>query len=256
LQYGGDKSKIPIIDYLSAKPAPTVPSVVDYVESDGVVSYKLDQSLPDVHGWLETLAGPDLNWLRALITSPTVVQGTSYIDNPIRRLLAPRAGQQVDITFDGTSPASLAVFGAARSHGEHKTSFKSVEIVFDKATKLINVTIFEDRRDVSVPLHLQFQYKPSMGFAPIHEIAEGRNNRIKQFYWKLWYGDDQDLPDIDIHETFTGPEVTINAETIERFCAVVGNEDSSFQSARNSEVKAPMDFAIVAGWQVCAMSVL
>jgi fatty acid synthase subunit alpha, fungi type len=60
-QYGGDERKIPVIDYLSTKPAPTVPSVVDYAESDGVVSYMLDQSLPDVYGWLEILAGPDLN---------------------------------------------------------------------------------------------------------------------------------------------------------------------------------------------------
>jgi fatty acid synthase subunit alpha, fungi type len=136
----------------------------------------------------------------------------------------------VDIAFDGTAPISLTVFGATWLYSQQKKTFKSVEIVFNMATKLINVTIFEDRCDVSVPLHLQFQ-------------------------WKLRYGGDEELPEIDIHETFTGPEVTINAETIERFCAVVGNEDSSFQLARNSEVKAPIHFEIVAGWQVSGNSV-
>jgi fatty acid synthase subunit beta len=92
-----------------------------------------------------------------------------------------------------------------------------------------------------------------MASTPIHEITEGRNTRVKQFYWKLWFGDDQELPDIDVHETFTGPEITIEAETIERFCAVIGNDDGSFKSARNSNVKAPMDFAIVTGWQVGAL---
>lgn len=210
----------------------------------------LNKTLPDVSSWLELLAGSGLTWLRALLTSSTIVQGTSYIDNPIQRLLAPRPYQKVVVKFNGSTPDSLVVYGAARSYGEHKVDFKAVEITFDHAAQRIDVTLFEDRRDVSVPLYLQFQYKPSQGFAPIHEIATGRNTRIKEFYWKLWYGDDATLPHIDIRDTFTGPEITIEADTVERFCAVVGNQGESFKTARNTEVKAPMDFAIVTGWQV------
>ena len=76
------------------------------------------------------------------------------------------------------------------------------------------MTIFEERRGVSVPLSLYFQYKPSMSSIPIHEIARGRNYRIKQFYWKLWYGDEEVLPEIDIRDKFTGPEVTIEASAV------------------------------------------
>jgi fatty acid synthase subunit beta len=186
-----------------------------------------------------------------LATSTTIVQGTSYIDNPISRLLAPRPGQKVVVGYDGSSPSSVTVYGAARSYGEHKPAFKAVEIKFTPTSKLIDITMFEDRRDVSVPLTLQFEYKPSLGFAPIHEIATGRNTRIKEFYWKLWYGDDAVLPNIDIRETFHGPEVTIEASAVEQFCAVVGNQGESFKTVRNDQVSAPMDFAIVTGWQVC-----
>jgi fatty acid synthase subunit alpha, fungi type len=188
-----------------------------------------------------------INWLRALLISPTIIQGSSYVDNPMRRLLAPHAGQRVVVGFNGTS---VTLYGAARSYGEHKPDFKALEIVFQASTKLINITIFEDRRDVAVPLSLQFQYKPALDFAPIHEIAEGRNTRIKEFYWKLWYGDDAVLPDINIHDVFTGPEITIEASAVEQFCDVVGNQGESFKMARTTEVKAPMDFAIVTGWQV------
>ena len=76
------------------------------------------------------------------------------------------------------------------------------------------------------------------------------NERIKAFYWKLWYGDDKSLPAIDIREKFVGPEVTILAEDVEQFCVVVGNQGESFKTARSEEVQAPMDFAIVTGWQV------
>jgi fatty acid synthase subunit alpha len=93
-----------------------------------------------------------------------------------------------------------------------------------------------------------------MGSAPIHEIADGRNECIKQFYWKLWYGDNEVLPTIDIRDKFTGPEVTIEAEAVETFCAVVGNQSESFKVARSSDATAPMDFAIVTGSQTLGQS--
>lgn len=244
--YGGDSSKIPTIDYLGAQPTSTpVISGVERVASGSEVTYTIGDALPEPSAWLETLAGPELSWSRALITSPLIVQGSSFIDNPIRRLLNPRRGQKIVV-----SPASIKLYGAARSFGPHQDDFQTLNIAYTASSGVIEITIFEERRGVSVPLALQFQYKPSMGSAPIHEIAEGRNQRIKAFYWKLWYGDNETLPAIDIKETFVGPEVTIEAEAVETFCAVVGNQGEHFKSARTEEVKAPMDFAIVTGWQV------
>jgi fatty acid synthase subunit beta len=166
------------------------------------------------------LAGSELNWLFALISSPTVVQGTSYVDNAllVRRILVPRAGQKVVVKYAGSLPLSVTVYGAARSYGEHVPTFKALSIVFNPETKLIDLTLFEERQDVAIPLSLQFQYCPSQGFAPIHEIASGRNERIKQFYWKLWFGNNEVLPNFDIHESFVGPDAAINSSDVEQFC--------------------------------------
>jgi fatty acid synthase subunit alpha, fungi type len=244
--YNGDVSKVPTVDYLGPKPE-VLPKLTSFgkVQSGDEITYTLGDSLPDRSAWLQTLAGPNLSWLRALLTSDTIVQGTSYIDNPIHRLLAPRRGQKVVVT-----PTSINVYGAARSYGRHIDGFKAVEILYTPSSHLIDITIFEERLDVSVPLSLHFEYKPSMGSTPIHEIAEGRNERIKQFYWKLWYGDNEVLPKIDIRDKFTGPETTVEAGAVEAFCAIVGNQGESFKTVRNSDAKAPMDFAIVTGWQV------
>ena len=161
------------------------------------------------------------------------MQGTSYIDNPIHRLLAPRRGQKVVVT-----PTSINIYDAACSYGRHIDGFKAVEILYTSSSHLIDITIFEERLDVSVPLSPHFEHKPSMGM-PIHEIAEGRNERIKQFYWKLWYGDNEVLPKIDIRDKFTGPETTVEAGTVEAFCAVIGNQGESFKTVRNSDAQAP-----------------
>jgi hypothetical protein len=55
----------------------------------------------------------------------TIVQGISYIDNPIRRLLAPSLGYKIIV-----SPTSVIVHGADWSYGSRKDGFKAVEILY------------------------------------------------------------------------------------------------------------------------------
>ncbi|KAL1666812.1 acyl transferase domain-containing protein, partial [Schizophyllum commune] len=251
--YGNDESKVPVVDYLAARPK-SVPSLHSS-KADGKVVFQTGASVPSTASWLESLAGPELSWLRALITSKTIVQGGSYIDNPLRRILIPRPHQKVVVDYTGDVPSHLSAFGAMRSHGAHDPDFQAVDIAYDAASKKISLTLFEERRGVSVPLNLEFVYKPEQGFAPIHEVAEGRNDRIKAFYWKLWYGDDEALPNIDVRDVLKGAEVTIKAEDVEQFCAVVGNQGEAFKSAREETPMAPMDFAIVTGWQAIIKSI-
>jgi fatty acid synthase subunit alpha len=247
--YDGDASKVPMVDYLA--PAVIAPSYfVESAKEKNNIVFSISEDVPEPSVWLENLAGPHLNWLRAILTSPTIVRGTSYVDNPLKRLLAPRPGQKVIVLTDGSAPTGLEIYGATRSFGIQKPSFKAVEIQYTASSGAIDLTLFEDRREISVPLQLQFKYVPSTGSVPIHEVADGRNNRIKDFYWRLWFGDNEVLPSISVRETFSGPEVTIQTSDIETFCAVVGNEGESFKTARKEKVQAPMDFGIVTGWQV------
>lgn len=250
-KYKGDVSNVPVVDYLAPVPKST-PSLVGVTRtvSGNQVTYEVSDQLPDTNVWLETLAGPNLSWLRALLTSKTIVRGSSYLDNALQRLLAPRRGQKVVVAYSDSVPTTVTFYGGARSYGPHIEIFKAVEIVYTASSKAIEVTVFEERGGVSVPLSLHFIYKPSQGFNPIHEVAADRNKHIKEFYWKLWYGDNETLPNININDTFAGPEVTISEEDVEQFCAVVGNQGEAYTSARTKDTQAPMDFAIVTGWKV------
>ncbi|KZS94178.1 fatty acid synthase [Sistotremastrum niveocremeum HHB9708] len=254
--YKKDIASVPTIDSLGIPAAVAAPSLsVQKTETATSIVYKIGASAPSADAWLQTLAGPSVGWLRALLTSPIIVQGTSYIDNPVKRLLAPRAHQEVELGLSGKEVVSVIARGGARSHGVHKPEFKALEITYKSSTKAISLVLYEDRRDVAVPLHFSFVYRPEQGFAPIHEVVEGRNTRIKEFYWKLWFGDDTSLPKIDTRQTFVGPEVVIDAAAVERFCAVVGNQGEAFKGSRSTSVKAPMDFAIVTGWQAIMQAI-
>jgi len=85
-----------------------------------------------------------------------------------------------------------------------------------------------------------------MLFTPIHEIAEGQNIRFIGSCGMVM-----------MRNYLTSMSTTLllvrkwlsMSGIIEKFCTVVGE---SFKSARNTDVMAPMDFAIVTGWQVRA----
>ena len=255
--YQGDLNQIPSMEYIGGLlprlPADISLPGVDVTTNESSTTYKVHTAVADPTQWLEVLAGPSANWLRALLTSAVVVQGDAYIDNPVRRVFAPRIGQTVTVQYDKDVPHSVTIYGGARSYGSHKADFKAVELTFEPSSRTISLTIFEDRQDSSLPLLFEFHYRPEQGYAPIHEVVVGRNKRIKAFYWKLWFGDDSELPDIEFRDTFIGPEVVVDASIVERFCSVVGNQSESFTSGRNNDVKAPMDFSIVTGWQVSTL---
>ena len=87
----------------------------DYCCRTTKATYKIGSQVPDSAAWLEALAGSELTWLRAFLTSTTIIQGNAYIDNPIRRLLAPRAKQQVVVDYKDSVPVAITLYGSSTS---------------------------------------------------------------------------------------------------------------------------------------------
>jgi fatty acid synthase subunit beta len=88
------------------------------------------------------------------VQSEFVVQGTSYITNPLRRVLVPRAGQKIVICLLGDQPNQFSICSAARSFGQRQPDFLAVDIRYDTSSRLINLTLFEERQHDAVPLYL------------------------------------------------------------------------------------------------------
>ena len=262
--YDNDESKVPFADYVSSDvPAISFDSVISEHSiaadtssgPDGQVvkTFKVGASIPDAKDWLEMLAGSRTSWLRALLRNVSVVQGRNYADNPIVRMLAPRANQTAKVVFSASGePLSLTFFGSARSYGRHDDNFKAVEVVKALESNKINVSVFEERLGESVPLQLQFVYRPDQPFASIHEVMEGRNDRIKQFYWQLWFSAAMPAPaQLAATKEFSSPTKSLDDKTIKQFCQIVENRGEPF-----TQGQAPMDFAIVAGWEAIMQALM
>ena len=92
---------------------------------------------------------------------------------------------------------------------------------------------------------------PSTPYAPIQEITDDRNARIKQHYWDLWSLAPSDgMAALKISQEFEGENVVISEEDIESFCRVVGNEGEAYKHGHQGGTRVPMDFAIKLGWKV------
>ncbi|KAK4046934.1 fatty acid synthase alpha subunit Lsd1 [Microbotryomycetes sp. JL201] len=127
----------------------------------------------------------------------------------------------------------------------------ALSITFDNASSVINMTLHNHQPDASkpsVPLELKYKYEPSAPYAPVQEITDDRNARIKEHYWKLWeLGNDQHS--LKITDEFQGETVTITEDDIESFCRVVGNDGETYKKGHKTGMQVPMDFAIKLGWK-------
>ncbi|KAJ1928591.1 fatty acid synthase alpha subunit Lsd1, partial [Linderina pennispora] len=122
--YGGDESKVPTVAYLGNAPnVHAAPAHVKITVTESQRSYKLSNRkshLPETEAWLKTLAGNELNWLRALLTTPIVAQDRKYVDNIARRVLRPLVGQTVNVSLKDGKPQSVEVIDA---HGVKALDF-------------------------------------------------------------------------------------------------------------------------------------
>jgi len=165
----------------------------------------------------------------------------------MRRVFAPTHGMRVEIT-NADQPAHTVISVHEPTNGGKYV--QTVEISMNKKNEIL-VNMVEDRTasHQSEALPLKFTYHPETGYAPIREVMEGRNDRIKEFYYRIWFGDEAVPFDTQVDSKFEGGKATVTGEAINDFVHAVGNTGEAFVDRPGKEVFAPMDFAIVAGWK-------
>ncbi|KAI1168828.1 fatty acid synthase beta subunit dehydratase [Nemania serpens] len=253
--YGGKTSSIPTIEYFGGKLIETeAPSDLEGLvisEDEQKNTYRLSSSpaatLPSVEAWLSLLAGPSRGWRHALFTSEVIVQGKKYQTNPMKRIFAPVRGLFVEVRHPD-EPAKTSII--VREQPRHNHYQDVIEVKFD-GKREITVSMIKDTTALGQPvsLPLRFVYRPEAGYAPIHEVMEGRNDRIKEFYWRAWFGNEPLNLDSDVHSQFDGGKTVITSSDINDFVHAVGNTGEAFVDRPGKDMLAPMDFAIVVGWK-------
>jgi fatty acid synthase subunit beta, fungi type len=255
--YDNDKYKIPVIDYFGRN---LVQATEDRTRLDGLtisdtpekITFKLsaapNATLPSIESWMNLLSGETFSWRHAFFQLDIIVQGVKYLSNPMARVFSPSPGMRVEIINPDIPPKTVVKVFEPATGGE---SVQTVEVSMEAGNRVV-CKLFEHRTasGKAVALPFIFQYHPDQGYAPIHEVMEDRNDRIKEFYYRVWFGDDEKVPfDAQINSKFDGGRATVTSEAINDFVHAVGNNGEAFVDRPGKEVFAPMDFAIVVGWK-------
>ncbi|KAJ2688668.1 fatty acid synthase alpha subunit Lsd1 [Coemansia spiralis] len=238
--YNGDVASVPVATHAGAQLQTTaLPADVVVSVTDALRSYQLPDSqekLPTLDLWLETLAGPTISWLHALLTTPVIVEGSSYIDSYIRRALRPRPGQRVAVKFDGCQPQSLAI---TDGHG-------NVDLTIVRLGGVIELNIFQPTPTGLATLQYQFVYRPAQQLTPIHLVVEGHGDRTRQLYRETWI-DNSDAPTeyedhADPDALLLGNGFEITEDHVYAMCQVVGNRSQHYLRATDAGLRVPMEF--------------
>lgn len=232
-KYGGDEMKVPFLESFGL-----LANASTAFASESALEKKL-----------RALAGGEHDWRHAFFTCKTIVQDGKVVANPIRRLLdSDSSVQAVDC------PSGNAIL--LNQVDTNDQSIKKVVEIRSSQTNIIDLCFFEDRTATKkrAELVFKYEYRPECSFAPIHEIMEGREERIRSFYRQIWFGDEQDnepAREFSIRSEFHSGPVHVTAQDIRQLATTLQNLDSIYPDPQDDidGLIAPMDFAIVAAWK-------
>lgn len=254
--YGGQEETVPVVEYfggqflVDSEDSSNIEGLTAS-ENSGRLSYRLSQApnalLPDTDAWLHLLAGKAYSWRYAMFTAEVFVQGQRFQTNPLRRIFNPSRGMLVEVN-NPDDPAKTAIIVKEPSHSGKMVTTAEISM---SGKNQISLRLIEERTTEGVPvaLPLQFTYHPEAGYAPIREVMDDRNDRIKQFYYRVWFGNEPVPFNTPATSTFDGGRSEVTGQAIADFVHAVGNTGEAFVERPGKEVLAPMDFAIVVGWK-------
>nr|AGN71614.1 fatty acid synthase beta subunit [Monascus pilosus] len=135
------------------------------------------------HPSISSLGRSGSPWIHALLADEFTLQGRDRRPNPCRRVF--HFGPGGSLQFDREKSEIIV---SMENHAGNRSVMRIVcENGVDISVDLQQPSAYTDEM-VSLPL--KFQYDLGMIPFGISEVIEGRNERIKSFYSKVWFGED------------------------------------------------------------------
>lgn len=229
---------------------------IQVVESKPYVTIHLPgkiELLPPVNTWIQYLSDIINDaWWKAFLHVPFVTSKQRRVKNTLKQLFNPRTHQVIRIHKDEEGHV-LDVSVLESDLFPYFDKQEPLVTIRKESSSQISLTLNHVKPPSlttpakMIPLEFIYQYIPELGIACIHEVLDGRNQRIKNFYAQLWFDpksfDKEALKaspmDVQLKHTFA-----IKKSDIEKFCLSV------HRTMDISPVTiAPLDFSIVIGWE-------
>ncbi|KAJ2830354.1 fatty acid synthase alpha subunit Lsd1 [Coemansia erecta] len=245
--HNGDKSSVPVVEYIGAGPAASASTLLNLVRVDKTETehvYHLPANadqLPNIDDWLRVLAGPRKSWLHALLTTPAIVQGERLTGNCILRLLRPRPSRVVTVCFADSLPTRLQIAGPSGVIELELNRVGNSGIVLAVNHKTLANTV--------VSLVLDYVYCPATPLTPIHGNKERDDEATRHFGLEAAVASpgapatfaDGSEPVLSLRVG----EFAITEEHIRSLCRNVKNRSRHYARASGGRIRAPLEFAFL-----------
>ncbi|KAI8317813.1 hypothetical protein GQ54DRAFT_294701, partial [Martensiomyces pterosporus] len=133
------------------------------------------------------------------------------------------------------------------------SGLKELDIVTDSKGVIV-LNIYQPSKTANHALSFHFEYCPQQVASPIHEIMEGRDDRIRYFYRVLWFTDDGRLEHFcaspkpsDVIEV---NDVVITREWVSEYCRITGNRSKNYPPNAKKATLAPMDMLAISAQDI------
>ncbi|EUC26809.1 hypothetical protein COCCADRAFT_113337, partial [Bipolaris zeicola 26-R-13] len=254
-RYCATLDSIPFVEYFGGESIQLdMSSLADGIEqshNEQASIYSLPSSLsmplPAVDVWMSLLAGKSRSWRHAIMSAGIVIQENKCVANPMRRLFAPAHGIRVQIRKPDVPSQTEVVLEEQQESGIYEVA---VRAGLNEDGEII-VEMFERRNmsDLVVSLPLRFRYKPEYGYAPIREIMEDRNERIRRFYWSIWFGKSHPILEGSLSDSFECGKEKITRQHVESFIQAINNSTRTHKNFLEPATNVSISFAIPVAWK-------
>lgn len=187
------------------------------------------------------------DWVDAILNEDFVLQGYTRVPNPLRRLFH-QSGVSVQ-TENGTLTIQLTKF----DDGQQQT----IARISSSKDSEISVDLYHPSQHGLEPVVLPFKFHYDFKRNPhsLIEVMEHRNDRIKSFYSRVWFGQDPD-PCTRTDTTFHSEEITLSWAMLQDIVSTVGTGYSSDEMTKLACDVFPIDACIVIAWDALVKPLL
>ena len=237
--------------------APTEPSqflVVEDTMKRKVYQFPTHGDLPDADLLRETLLQDMVQdgsgWTFACVTEKYVRQDQLNCSNPIRSALVPTRGHNISIEYREDRQVAALIMSEMGSPRAQPKEILRVVKGKEGSTIVALLTNHGPNPSENATLEFQFNHSSSITLSRLSEKMSERNQRIKDFYAKLWLERGcNEMHVSSIRHRFSGTRILLTGDMVQEFTRVVSSHGMTRGSQGFTGAIAPLDISIVIAWE-------
>nr|AAC49199.1 putative fatty acid synthase beta subunit [Aspergillus nidulans] len=219
--------------------------------------YLVGPTLPSTEAIVEHLVG-ECAWGYAALSQKKVVFGQNRAPNPIRDAFKPDIGDVIEAKYMDGCLREITLYHSLRRQGDPRAIRAALGLIHLDGNK-VSVTLLTRSKGKRPALEFKMELLGgTMGPLILKMHRTDYLDSVRRLYTDLWIGRDLPSPtSVGLNSEFTGDRVTITAEDVNTFLAIVGQAGPARCRAWGTRGPVvPIDYAVVIAWTALTKPIL